>query len=171
MVLQSEQGFLCIPYGLHASPAPAHRYLIKALEKCCGITVWCDVNNTDSAQPWSDFWDQYCMFGQCWKIWKALWGGFPELILNLVGVKKPELYLLFAVIVHLFPLIASSRGEGISFLSQERSQREKIQAEVGIFFLNEPRVSQLSPLVQGKEAAKCYICLICKRFTSQKSKI
>lgn len=83
-------------------------------------------------------------------------------------MKKPELYLLFAVIIYLFPLIGNSRGEGTSFLSQERSQREKEQSEVGILFLNEPRGSQLSPLVQGKEAAKCYIPLVCRRFTSQK---
>lgn len=59
---------------------------------------------------------------------------------------------MFAVTVHLFPLIDNSRGEETSFLSQERSQREKEQSEVGILFLNKPRVSQLSPLVQGKEA-------------------
>lgn len=82
---------------------------------------------------------QYCRLGSGWKIWKGLRGAFPELIPHSVGGRKIELYLLFAIIKHLLPLICSSSSEVRGWLlcdnKKEPKKREKEKSEDWHFLL------------------------------------
>lgn len=55
---------------------------------------------------------------------------FPELILHLVGGRKLELFLLFAIIIRLFPLICGFSSEVRRFLSCD-NKRELSKSEKG----------------------------------------
>lgn len=74
-----------------------------------------------------------------WKIWKGLRGAFPELIPHSVGGRKIELYLVFVIIKHLFPLICSFSSEVRGYLlcdnKKEPKKKEKEKSEDWHFLL------------------------------------
>lgn len=98
---------------------------------CQAAEKWCELNglcgDTGSAQPSfvQHFEVQYCRLGGVWKIWKGLRGIFPELIPHSVGGKKIELYLVFAIIKHFFPLIFSFSSEVRGYLSCDNKKEPK----------------------------------------------